>query len=416
MINNTKAIFKLFIMKIIRIFSRLFTGAVFMFSGFVKAVDPLGTTYKFSDYFEAFHIDFLNPFALVLAIMLCTAELVIGINLLLGIRMKITSWVLLVFMTAFTAITLKLAISNPVTDCGCFGDAIILTNWQTFWKNIILFVPALVVFMQRDRFKSFYDEKREWMLMISFVLITVAFSLYNYNNLPLLDFRPYHIGAGISEKMIVPEGSPADEYKISFVYEKNGKRQEFTYENLPDSTWSFVDRKQKLIKKGYVPPIHDFSITTLDGDDITRNVLDDDNYTFLIVAYDLQKADKKSLDMLSKMATDHMELNHRFICLTSSTYDVIQNYIAENNPAFELCSADNITLKTIVRANPGLVLLKEGVIIGKWHNRNIPAEFRGELLSYSLNQMRLAKSRQVVYSLILGLVITIMAFHLYYKE
>ncbi|MBN2610099.1 MAG: DoxX family membrane protein [Bacteroidales bacterium] len=403
-------------MKSIRIFSRIFVGLVFLFSGFVKAVDPLGTAYKFFDYFEAFHLAFLNPLTLVLSVLLSSAELIIGINLLLGLRMKVTSWALMVFMGVFTLITLKLAISNPVTDCGCFGDAIILTNWQTFWKNVIILVPTVLIFFQRDRFLPFYGTGKEWVLVAVFTFTFVAFSVYNYNNLPLLDFRPYNIGADIPAKMTIPEGSPKDEYEFVFIYEKNGRQQEFSLDNLPDSTWNMVDRKEKLISKGYVPPVHDFSITTLDGDDITQDVLDDVNYTFLIVAYDLQKANKESLTGLSAMAEKYTNDNMRFICLTSSTFEVIEGFIAENKPAFEICTADNITLKTIVRANPGLVLLKKGVIIGKWHFRNIPYECEGDLLAFSLNEQRISRSRMSVVISALGIMIIALVFHLLNKE
>ncbi|MFO7656084.1 MAG: DoxX family protein [Bacteroidales bacterium] len=403
-------------MKNIRIFSRIFVGLVFLFSGFVKAVDPLGTAYKFFDYFEAFHLAFLNPFTLVLSILLSSAELIIGINLLLGLRMKITSRALMVFMSVFTLITLKLAISNPVSDCGCFGDAIILTNWQTFWKNLIIMVPSLLIFFQRDKFLPFYSCRKEWVLMTVFTFATIAFSVYNYNNLPLLDFRPYNIGASIPEKMTIPEGSPKDEYEFSFVYEKEGRQQEFTLENIPDSSWAWLETRQKLISKGYAPPIHDFSITTLKGDDVTQDVLDDINYTFLIVAYDLQKANKQSLVRLSKMAEKHKNENIRFICLTSSTLDVIEKFTDENKPAFEICTADNITLKTIVRSNAGLVLLKKGVIIGKWHHRNIPEEFKGDLLAYSLNEQRISKSTMALAINALVIIIIALVFHLMNRE
>ncbi len=403
-------------MKIIRILCRLFVGVIFMFSGFVKAVDPFGTAYKFSDYFEAFHLQFLDSLSLVLAITLCTLELIVGINLLLGLRMKVTSWPLLILMSGFTLISLKLVISNPVTDCGCFGDAIILTNWQTLIKNIILFVPTLIIFFQRDKFGPFYNPIKEWILVFILICSSVAFILYNYNNLPILDFRPYKIGGNIPAEMTIPDGSPKDEYKFSFIYEKNGKKKEFIIENIPDSTWTWVETKQKLLQKGYVPPIHDFSITTLGGTDITNDVLTDTNYVMLVVAYDLKKADKTSLLALSEMTNDLNKMKCRVICVTSSTFEVIDNFLTTNKPAYQICTADNITLKTIIRSNPGIVLLKKGIIIGKWHYRNIPGKMKGDLLAFTLNQMRIAKSRLVICFLGFGFILLLLLYHALNKE
>ncbi|HJX70708.1 MAG TPA: BT_3928 family protein [Bacteroidales bacterium] len=400
-------------MKLLRIISSLFVGSVFVFSGFVKAVDPLGTAYKFGDYFEAFHLDFLNPLSLILAVLLCTFELVIGLNLLLGIRMKITSWLLIIFMSGFTIITLRLAISNPVTDCGCFGDAVILTNWQTFWKNVILFVPTVFIFLQRSRFPALYKIHTDWLLTVVFFLFGIILAIYSYYHLPLLDFRPYRTGVNIPEKMIIPEGSPVDEYQFNFIYSKEGIQKEFMIENLPDSTWQWVETRQKLIRKGYVPPLHDFSITTLDGDEITQEVLSDPGYSFLIIAYDLNKTDKKAFRQLNRLSEEMDSADCRFYCLTSSTYEVINEFISQVKPDFQIYTADNITLKTIIRSNPGLLLIKDGTIMGKWHSRNIPDKIEGNLMSYSIGKLRMEKSRLIVYSFIASFLLFFLLFHFY---
>ncbi len=398
-------------MKVVRTASRLLAGAVFVFSGFVKAVDPMGTAYKFGDYFEAFHLNFLSSLSLTLSILLCMVELVIGLNLLLGIRIKITSWVLLIFMSGFTAITLKLAVSNPVTDCGCFGDAVILTNWQTFWKNIILFIPVLIIFWQRNNYPFQYKLFTEWLLTGVFILFGIALTLYSFFHLPVLDFRPYKIGTNIPEKMIIPEDSPVDEYQFSFIYEKDSRQEKFTLENLPDSTWQWVETRQKLIRKGYVPEIHDFSITTLDGEDITQAVLSDPGYSFLIIAWDLKKTNRQSFQKLNKLSEKTDTADCKFYCMTSSTYDVINDFISQVSPDFPLYTADNITLKTIIRSNPGLVLIKDGTIIGKWHSRNIPSTTDSDLMSYSLSKMRQGKERLIIFSYVVGFLVFISLFH-----
>ena len=302
-------------MKIIRIICRILTGVVFVFSGFVKAIDPWGFTYKLQDYFEAFHLDFLDGIAFPLAVTASTLELVIGLNLLAGIRMRLTSWLLLLFMSFFTILTFILAIYNPVSDCGCFGDAIILTNWQTFWKNIIILVPTLVVFWQRNRYKNLYDCPSEWTLAASFALLGVFLSVYCYHNLPLMDFRPYSTGTHIPDKMVIPEGMPADVYETILVYEKEGVQQEFTAENFPwqDSAWVWKETRQKLVKKGYEPPIHDFLITSSDGFDITEDLLQEPGFTFLIVAYDLSKPNRKTFEMLNNAASEGQKMGYTYL-------------------------------------------------------------------------------------------------------
>ncbi|UCH14321.1 MAG: DoxX family membrane protein [Bacteroidales bacterium] len=404
-------------MKIIKIASRIIVGVIFVFSGFVKGIDPLGSTYKFIDYFEAFHLSFLNFIALPLAILLSTGELVIGINLLLGIRMRLTSYVLLAFMSFFTILTLFLAIYNPVTDCGCFGDAIILTNWQTFWKDIIILIPTFIVFYSRNKYKPFYSSVIEWRMTLAFILTGVLISVYCYRNLPLLDFRPYNTGANIPEKMTIPDDAPADEYKTILVYEKNGSRKEFNTENFPwqDTTWKWVETRQILIKKGEEPLIHDFTITTSEGYDITDIVISDQNYSFLVIADDLSKSSINGFKKINKVAESCLvNDNCSFYCLTSSTSEEISSFSDKLDINFDFYLADEITLKTIIRSNPGLLLIKEGNILGKWHYNNIP-DFEVSEQDYSslvLDLHRKDKETLIIWLFITGFFLFISVFHL----
>jgi hypothetical protein len=294
--------------------------------------------------------------------------------------MRVTSWLLLLFMSFFTILTFILAISNPVSDCGCFGDAITLTNWQTFGKNIILLIPALIVFWQRNRYESLYTGRAEWTLAISFALLGALLSVYCYHNLPLMDFRPYSTGTHIPDKMKIPEGMPADVYETVLVYEKDGVQKEFSAGDYPwkDSTWVWKETKQKLVKKGYESPIHDFLITSSSGDDITEELLQDTGYTFLIVAYDLSRPDRKTFEMLNKAAAEGQHSGYTYYLLTSSTQEEIDAFRESVKPPYEICTADEITLKTIIRSNPGIVLLRRGTIVGKWHHRNFKYERFGE--------------------------------------
>ena len=364
-------------MRTIRIFSRILVGIVFIFSGFVKSIDPLGSTYKFIDYFNAFHMSFLEGMALPLAILLSTLELVLGISLLLGYRMKIASKILLVFMTFFTILTLILALTNPVHDCGCFGDALILTNWQTFWKNVILMVPTLVIFFFRKDYPLIRAPRIEYSLISLFIIIGVGISLYCYNNLPLIDFRPYKTGTFIPEAMAIPEGAPENVYETTLIYKnkETGAEENFNMENFPrdNNQWEFVDAVSELISEGYEPPIHDFGIYTLSGMEITSSLIENKEYSLVLVAYNLEKSDEGGLIK----ANDYFRLSLAFpdldfYALTSSLAEDIDSIKNEFKLEYEFYQVDEITLKTIVRSNPGLLLIHDGTIIDKWHFNNFP--------------------------------------------
>lgn len=365
---------KAYWMKTLRTISRFIVGAVLIFSGFVKGIDPLGSAYKFNDYFTAFGLEFLDPMALPLGILLSTFEFVLGAVLILNIRTRITSWVVLIFMGFFTLLTLYLAFENPVHDCGCFGDAIVMTNWQTFWKNAVIMVFVVFIFLQRHHFQTPYSRVQELGLTVSTVVIILAFTLYSYFHLPIIDFRPYEVGANIPEKMKIPEDAPQPEYKTILKYKKEGEIREFTMDSLPDSTWQWVETKNVKISEGYTPPISGFSITTLDGSDITDIVLDKQDYTFLFISYDLKKADRSEMEEIRRLSGFCRENNHcSFIALTSSLKEDIMRFKEKTGVRFPFYHTDEITLKTIIRANPGLMLIKEGVVMGKWHNNDVPS-------------------------------------------
>lgn len=358
-------------MKILRLLSRIITGLVFIFSGTVKAIDPLGVTYKFQEYFHAFHLEFLKPVALPLAILMCTAEFTAGFSVLSGYRQKTGIWGVLFLMLIFTPLTLVLAITNPVSDCGCFGDAIHITNWQTFWKNVVLMIFTLIIFTGRNNAVNIFKPLREWIILSVVTLLFITFSLLNLKYLPLLDFLPYNSGINIPDNMVIPEGKPADEYKTSFIYEKEGVTREFTLENYPanDSTWKFIDQRTELVKKGYQPPIHDFSITTRDGIDITDRVLNEEAYTLLMISKKLEEAEPGKLEKGFELGINCIKEGIGFYVLTASGSDRIGNF----DNVLPFCTTDETTLKTIVRANPGYLLLKKGTIAGKWSWASIPS-------------------------------------------
>jgi len=336
-------------------------------------------------------------------------EFMIGLNLLAGLKMKITAWLLLIFMTFFTLLTFVLALTNPVSDCGCFGDAVKLTNWQTFWKNIILLAPTLVIFLNRDQFDHFASSSLEWLLSGMNFTIAVVISLYCIRHQPVLDFRPYTIGTSIPEKMTFQEGAPVDQYETILIYEKNGNRQEFNENNFPwqDTTWKWIETKQKLISKGVEPPIHDFSVTDEGGNDITQLVLNDSGYTFLIIAPVLEKTSGRGMQRMNDLALRARDLGISAYCLTSSTTDRIQQFKASFQPVFPVCTADETTLKTIMRANPGLMVIHKGTVLAKWNYVDVPdpGEIHSDFLSFILNKQRISEERSVMIILILTVVL-----------
>ena len=367
-------------MKIVRHISSIILGAVFIFSGVVKAIDPLGSAYKFHDYFIAFNMGFLDWLSLPLGIMLCTAEFIAGFALITGLRQKAGLWIIFLMMLAFTPLTFILALTNPVSDCGCFGDAIHLTNWQTFWKNVILLILVIIVFTGRKQITSVFKASSEWIITGAATAIIILFCLGNLRYLPVIDFLPYKNGIRIADQMVIPEGAEPDQYMTTFIYEKNGEQREFTLENYPadDNSWIFVDQKTILVKKGYQPPVHDFSIVNSGGVDITSQILENNGYTLLMITSKLSEADPGHLSAGFELGQYCIENDIDFHILTASSSGDLKNYSNE----LYFCAVDEITLKTMLRSNPGYMLLRDGVIKGKWSWTTLPAkEWFGELSS-----------------------------------
>ena len=358
---------------------RTLLGVVFIFSGVVKAIDPLGTVYKIEDYLKAFGGFFtdLMPLAEVAAWGLIVLELLLGVCMLLNVRTQWTVWIALLFYCVMTPLTLYIALTNPVSDCGCFGDAVLLTNWQTFWKNVMLILLAIILIALRKSVRELWQSWVEGVIAIVTIVLALAFMLWTNNHLPVKDFRPYKIGNHIPTLMEYPEDAEQDQYEITLVYEQNGVEQAFTIENYPkgDSTWTYVRTDSKLIKKGYEPPIHDLEIINAEGEDITWDILESEEPVTLVVMYDLAEADKKQMDKVERLLGDkakgeRLEAVKGYI-LTGSGTDEIISFSLEYPALSEcICTCDPVTLKTIVRANPGVIVLQNGVVIDKYNIRN----------------------------------------------
>ena len=347
----------------------------FVFSGFVKAVDPIGTQYKIHDYLSAWGLDAWNAdwLTLTASIALSTAEFFIGMMLLFAIQRRVVSRLALMLMTAMTILTLWIYISDPVSDCGCFGDAITLTNGQTLAKNIVLTAAAIIMAIWPLEMARLIRKNTQWIVINYTVVFILAVSGYSLYYLPQFDFRPYHVGADIKKGMEIPEGAEQPEFVTTFILEKDGQRKEFSLEEYPDSTWTFIDSRTVQTKKGYVPPIHDFSITTVDeGEDITEEIVADKGYSLLLVSPHLEQADDIHFDEINRLYDYTKQHGYRFLCLTASTEEAIGRWKDRTGAEYQFANTDETTLKTIIRSNPGLVLLHNGSIKGKWSHNALP--------------------------------------------
>lgn len=363
------------LLKIIVECSRLLLGVTFIFSGFVKAVDPVGFAIKIGDYLTAFGLETFQSLSLAFAFNLTAIEFMLGVCVLLGVYRKYASLFTLLFMLFMTPLTLYLALFDPVSDCGCFGDAVLLTNWETFFKNVVLLAAAVFLYVYNQRVSAFYTFKVYWFVALFSFLSCVFFAYQNYQHLPLLDFRPYKIGANIPELMSIPEGAPEDEYRYSFVYEKDGVKQTFSLEDLPtDSSWVFVESQTDLIKEGYIPPIEAFNLYDEQGEDVADILLDDARGVFLFISPKLEKANDIYVDEINSVYDYAQENGLSFYCLTASMPEDIARWSDYTGAAYPFLQADDTLLKTIIRSNPGLVLIKKGSVLAKWHYKDIPEE------------------------------------------
>ncbi len=385
--------------------ARIIFGALFIFSGFVKAVDPLGSLYKFNDYFLAFGTEWASSLSFFLAFALSALEFTVGVAILLNLKPNWATRGGFAFMSIFLPLTLYIAIANPVSDCGCFGDALVITNWQTFGKNVVLFLLAWFLMRNRKDLGNVLGCYEQWVVVALSVCFILGISRYSYKHLPVLDFRPYAVGTYIPDGMAVPEGAPQDEWESVFIYAKDGEEQEFLLDALPDSTWTFVDAQHKLVRKGYEPPIHDFSLLSLDGTDITDVLLHSANYNFLLVSYDLEKADKKNVEKINRLAEFAYSQGYPFYATTASSNEAVDEFLNETQGAYEFYNTDETTLKTVVRSNPGIVVLKEGTIVEKWHANDIPdvKDLSPAILHQSLEKYTSKANTYYIWVLLLGM-------------
>jgi uncharacterized membrane protein YphA (DoxX/SURF4 family) len=357
-------------MRVLHIISRLIIGIVFIFSGFVKGIDPLGTAYRLEDYFYAFGLEWMLPTALFLSILLSTAEFVMGVVVLFNLKPKVNSWLLLGIMVFFTGLTLNDAIHNPVPDCGCFGDAIILTNWQTFYKNVILLIPALILLFWRKKTKDQFNNLSAYGVAALFAVGFISLSIYCYRHLPLMDFMDWTKG----NKMYVEHPQPV-KYYLTYQNTISGETQEYLSPDYPfnDSVW--MSQWEFVSQRTENPNIflgHDLQILDAEGNDYTETFIQNPGYQFLLITWNLEKSDEDALKEMEPFALAAEADGHGFIALTSTLDEEINRIKEKLGITYEFYQADDITLKTMVRANPGLLLLRDGVVMDKWHFNDFP--------------------------------------------
>ena len=361
--------------KVILTICRLLLALTLIFSGFVKAIDPLGTQYKITDYLGALHLSHLlsADAILLMAVLLSTLEFTLGVLLLFAIQRRIVSKMIVALMAIMTIITCWIVVKNPISDCGCFGDAIHLSNGQTFVKNLVLLAMSILVAVKAQKMRRFISKNSQWLVSNYTLLFIVIISLYSLYALPIFDFRPYKVGNNIAQLMEIPADAEMPAYETRFILEKNGERRTFTLDNYPDSTWTFIDRETIQDEEGYTPLIHDFSI--IDGEteeDITSKVLENPGYTFLLIAPHLENAARNDFGEIDDIYEFAQQQQYPFYCLTASGDEGISQWTEETGAEYPFCHTDDTTLRTIIRSNPGLVMLKKGTIVAKWSHNQLP--------------------------------------------
>jgi uncharacterized membrane protein YphA (DoxX/SURF4 family) len=363
---------------------RIVTGVLFVFSGFIKANDPVGFGYKLQEYFHVMGLGFLSDAAVWIAIAICAVEIVLGALLLLGFWVKQVLWGLLLLTGFFTFLTFYSAYFEVVTSCGCFGDAIPLTPWQSFIKDVVLLLFVLFLLSQKKHIQPVVgDGYTKNITAVAILLVSVGFGVYTYSFLPIIDFLPYKKGNHIPSLMTLPEGAEPDVYALEYTMKNkiDGSTQKVSdqayleQEWWKNEDWEIVgEPTSKLIKKGYQIAIPDLMVSNADGEDVTQSLLENPGYSIWIVAWNLEKTDKKALTSINEWVRAMVDQYPvRVVLLTAASNEAIEQLNQELGLLSEVFFVDAVPLKSMVRANPGVMLIKEGVVIDKWHHQTLPS-------------------------------------------
>ena len=399
------------------ILSKIVLGLTFLFSGFVKSVDVYGTTFKIVDYFHAFNLDIFQPLSKLLAFGIVGLEFLLGILIIIGIYVKVVSKLVISIVFFMMLLTLYIALFNNVEDCGCFGDVLILSNWVTFFKNVVLLIFAFMFVIYHRLVTPLFSIKiRKYVLRYSFIYIS-GILLYNYIYEPLFDFRPYHVGAKL---MPFDSINKKNKDQVSLIYRKDGEEKVFTPETAPwqNGEWTYVETRINSLNIENTKSIADFSIQNIRFNkenkptiiDITDKVLLDSEYSFFLLIPDLSILSDIQYDTINKIALYAGNNKYKVYCLTASTKNEILQFKEHLNPEIMICLADNRLINTIVRASPGLMIMKKGLIVAKWSRWSFPFDLHlgcniNELITSSPSSKRIGPIILAVLLLLLPMIV-----------
>ncbi len=353
-------------------FSRIFVGLLFVFSGFIKLNDPIGFSFKLEEYFSDGVLDltFLIPYALALALFVVVFEVLLGVMLLLGFRLKFTLWSLLLMIVFFTFLTFYSAYFNKVTDCGCFGDAVNLTPWGSFTKDLVLLVFIVILFVGRKYLKPIFGSGTRRGVTAVALVACALFANYVLRHLPAIDFRPYKIGKNINEGMIMPEDAQQPVFEYTWKFNVDGREKVVvTNGSYPSVDGELIDVETTEIVKGYEPPIHDFTIEQ-NGEDFAPVLLEEPKL-MMIVSYDLSKSDEDAFPELAKTIVKAKAKGYKVIGMSASGPEKSAGLVKRYNLGTSFYFTDETALKTIVRSNPGVLTLEKGTITQKVHYNDL---------------------------------------------
>lgn len=355
-------------MKIAVAISRIFVGVLFIISGFIKLNDPLGFSYKLQEYFspDVLNIPFLEPYALMISVLVVVFEVVLGVFLLIGYKPKFTVWSLLLMIVFFSFLTFYSAYFDKVKDCGCFGDAIKLTPWGSFTKDIVLLFFILILFFGMSHIKPIFNKLNTTIIALLSFILSFWFGYHVLMHLPTIDFRAYKIGANIIDGMTVPDDAPKPVVEYYWKFNTNGEENIITTNgSYPNVEGDFISVDTKVIEEGYQPPVVDFSIEGNDGD-LTDQYLNEDKL-IMIVSYSLENIEKDGADKLKAFSDEALKKGYTVIGLTASGEEAKQNINKTYGLNFEWYLCDEKALKTVVRSNPGILELNKGTVMQKEH-------------------------------------------------
>lgn len=397
-------------MKIIANISRVLVGLLFIFSGWIKANDPLGFSYKLEEYYHVFGLDFLTSTAVYQAMFICVLEIVLGFALLLGTRMKVTGTLLLLMIVFFTLLTGYTAVSNwffehhesgttkwfagllgfsprglyYMTDCGCFGEFIKLTPWQSFYKDLVLLVLIVIIFIRRKHIRSIFPRAMQTNILVTLSVVFTAFTVYCFMYLPPVNFLNWKNGNDVAPLITCPPDAPKDSLAMTFVYNINGKDSAISYDDvmamkIPEGA-KFIRQDKVIIREGCRPKILGFSMFTKttreNGDliDYKDSMLLNNDFQLLVVSYDLHHARKNGMKKIAALTKEFIDADHKKVWgLAGTMYDEIEPIRHEYGLVFDFYNVDPKMLKSMIRSNAGLILMKGSVVVDSWPSTNIPS-------------------------------------------